>query len=153
MKPTYKRRIRLIRPRLQLRLIMSITGVAVLALALQYMVFMRVLASVALALPNDGAALMTLISAKLLAVAILTLAMLLPAALLVGVLVTHRIAGPIYRFEVYLKQVLAGTQTAECRLREGDELQDLCVLINQVTEPLRAQHAAQPPDNSARRVA
>ncbi len=153
MKPTYKRRIRLIRPRLQLRLIMSITGVAVLALALQYMVFMRVLAAVALSLPNDGAALMTEISSKLLAIAVLTLAMLLPAALLVGVLVTHRIAGPLYRFEVYLKQVLAGEQRGECRLREGDELQDLCALINQVTAAQRSQSSASPAAGDERRVA
>ncbi len=135
----HKRRIRLVRPRLQLRLIASFTGVALLALALQYMVFLRVLAETALALPNDGPALMTQVTGRLGLVFVVTALVLLPATFVVGLMVTHRIVGPIYRFERYLAQVIARETTEPCRLRQGDELNELCELINGATAPLRAR--------------
>jgi hypothetical protein len=135
---SHKRRIRLVRPRLQLRLIGSFLGVALLALSLQYMVFLRVLADTALSLPHDGAALMADAPRRLGFVFTVSVVVLLPATFVVGLLVTHRIVGPIYRFESYLKQVIARKTVEPCRLRSGDELNELCELINGVTEPLRA---------------
>jgi hypothetical protein len=136
---SHKRRIRLVRPRLQLRLIASFTGVALLALALQYMVFLRVLTETALVLPHDGPALMTQVTGKLGLVFVVTALVLLPATFVVGLMVTHRIVGPIYRFERYLAQVIARETTEPCRLRQGDELGELCELINGATAPLRAR--------------
>src|SRR5688572_475357 len=95
----HKRRIRLVRPRLQLRLIGSFFGVALLALSLQYMVFLRVLGDTALALPHDGAALMADAPRRLGFVFTVSVFVLLPATFVVGLLVTHRIVGPIHRFE------------------------------------------------------
>jgi hypothetical protein len=138
----HKRRIRLVRPRLQLRLIGSFFGVALLALSLQYMVFLRVLAQTALSLPHDGAALMTQAPARLGIVFAISAAVLLPATFAVGLLVTHRIVGPIHRFEAYLRQVIARETVEPCRLRRGDELNELCELINRTTEPLRASDVA-----------
>ena len=132
-----RRRLRLIHPRIQLRLILSFLGVSVLALVLQYLVFMQVLAQVASELPNDGGLLLGEITHRLLWVLCLTSALLLPATLYVGVLATRRLVGPIYRFEMYLTQILEGKTRDDCRLRKGDELMDLCALINRATLPLR----------------
>jgi hypothetical protein len=38
---------------------------------------------------------------------------------------------------MYLKQVIARETSEPCRIRKGDELQDLCDLINAATEPVR----------------
>jgi len=76
----------------------------------------------------------------------LSLAVVVPVTTLVGVLSTFRIAGPLYRFGVFLRQVQAGDRPADCRLRKGDELQDLCVLLNETTAPLR--HAASAGDDA-----
>lgn len=136
----HKRRLfRIIRPRLQLRLILAFLGVSLLTLTLQYLLFLRTLTDEAARLPNDSAYLIGGLTTELTAIALWSYALLLPATWMVGILVTHRIAGPIYRFEVYLKQVLAGEARGDCRLRKGDELQDMCALINQVTAPLREQ--------------
>ncbi len=67
--------------------------------------------------------------------------MLLPLTIAVGVMVTFRIAGPVYRFEKYLREVHEGTELRPCKLRKGDELEELCAIINIVTEPIRLKNA------------
>jgi signal transduction histidine kinase len=112
-------------------------GVSLLALTLQYLVFQRLLADAATTLPTDGALLLSQTNTRLMTVFFTSVALLLPATFAVGLVVTHRLIGPIYRFEVYLKQVISRETTEPCRIRKGDELQDLCDLINTATEPVR----------------
>jgi hypothetical protein len=38
---------------------------------------------------------------------------------------------------VYLTELASGANPKPCRIRDGDELQDLCELMNRATEPLR----------------
>jgi len=59
--------------------------------------------------------------------------------LVFGILLTFRLAGPIYRFEQYLRSVARGEQIGPCKIRKGDELQFLCDAINDATEPLRME--------------
>jgi len=54
-----------------------------------------------------------------------------------GLVVTLRIFGPIRRLESHLKDVAAGKNPGPCNIREGDEFQDLCVLINHTIETLQ----------------
>jgi len=133
----HKRRIQLIQPRLQLRLILTFLGVSALALALQFILFTASLTRLAAELPADGPQLIEQVPEHVLLVLLVSIAVLLPLTFFVGVVVTFRIAGPIYRFESYLTDVIAGGKPADCRLRKGDELKDLCELINRATAPLR----------------
>jgi signal transduction histidine kinase len=87
--------------------------------------------------PTERDVLMDAIPEVLIQSLLLTFCVVLPLIFLVGVLLTFRIAGPVYRFETYLSQILRGENPGECRLRKGDELNELCGLINQVTLPLR----------------
>jgi hypothetical protein len=145
-----RRRFRLIRPRLQLRLIGAFFGVSALSLVLQYLVFVRVLAAAAQRLPTDGELLMPALHGDLLFVLALSFGLLAPATFVIGVLVTHRVAGPVYRFETWLKQVLAGETRADCRLRQGDELTELCELLNRATATVRAEaHESESPRRAA----
>ena len=132
-----KRRIKLIRPRLQLRLILAFLGVTALALTLQFILFTSSLTRVAVELPQDGPLLIEQLPEHVLAVLLISAALVLPLTFFVGVLVTFRVAGPLYRFELFLKDVERGAKPADCRLRKGDELQDLCELLNRATAPLR----------------
>ncbi|MEZ5973933.1 MAG: hypothetical protein R3F33_16875 [Planctomycetota bacterium] len=73
---------------------------------------------------------------------------LLPFMLVVGVHVTHRIAGPAYRIENYLRKVSEDGDISEpCRVRDQDELQNLAGSINQAFTRLRnrAQEEASAP--------
>jgi hypothetical protein len=137
-----KRRVRLIRPGLQLRLILTFTGVSSLALLLQYILFMSALTETAAGLPNDGLILMEQLNGLLFGVFLTSFGMVLPTLFVIGLLMTHRVAGPIYRFEIFFNQLLGGQRPKDIALRKGDELQGLCQLINSATAPLRADAAA-----------
>ncbi len=133
----HRRRLRLILPRIQLRLIGAMAAVAALALLLEYTLLVRSVLEIARELPHDRDLLVVRASSSLGWVLLVSLGLLLPVLALVAVLVSHRFCGPLYRFQVYLKAVADGTERGECRLRQGDELQELCELINTTTAAAR----------------
>jgi len=137
MSPKHKRHVKLIKPRLQLKLVGMFAAVSATSLLLQYLLFASRFSEVASTMPDGGAHVMSVLPGILLEVLALSFAFLLPIMLCVGILSTFRIAGPIYRFEQYLGQVARGEAAGPCRIREGDELWDLCDLINEATAPLR----------------
>ena len=141
--PHFKRRRKLIKPRIQLRLIATFLGASALSLVLQVLLLAAHLVRTADALPTDGETLAVMIPDIVTAVLVTSIVVLLPTVGLVGVLATFRLAGPIYRFEIYLREVIEGRETGPCRLRAGDELQELCALLNEATEPARAAHEAE----------
>lgn len=51
-----------------------------------------------------------------------------------GIVITHRIAGPIYRIEQDLKRLLQGEKIESIHIRDGDEFQEFVDIINQVIE-------------------
>lgn len=138
------RRLKLVRPGLQLRLILVFAGMCALCLTLQYILFTSILASAAAALPNDGVLLLDKVTDLLIAAFLASFGILLPVTFVIGVLTTHRFAGPVFRFEAHLRALLQGTTSKACVLREGDELGDLCGLINDATAHLREHNASQP---------
>ena len=145
----HKRRIKIIRPRLQMKLTLTFVGLTLLALMLQFMVFLRTMTSLAVSLPSDHDVLMDAVPEVLVQSLLLTFCVVVPLIFLVGVLLTFRIAGPVYRFETYLKQLLRGENPGECRLRKGDELEELCGLINQATQTLREKNSPPQPQAAA----
>ena len=57
-----------------------------------------------------------------------------PLIFLLGLLFSHRIAGPVYRIEKTLEEIARGNLSLRIKLREGDELVDLADIINDLTE-------------------
>ena len=141
----YKRRIKLIKPSLQLKLVGTFVGMAALTLLLQYLLITAHLTDAATRMPDGGSHLMSLLPEMLTKVLLLSFLVVLPLMFCVGVLTTFRIAGPVYRFEKYLGSVARGEETGPCRLRKGDELWDLCDKINEVTAVVR--HLSVPQDD------
>jgi hypothetical protein len=137
MKQPFRRTKRLIEPRIQLKfalMFFSTAGVAsILLIAMLYMVLARAAEN----LPNDGVLLLAEIPGALIHAAWMTVGLLVPLTLLLGISTTFTVVGPIHRFRIYLSDLLAGQATAECTIRKGDELQDLCELLNLATAPLR----------------
>lgn len=151
MKPKHRdrRRIKLIKPRMQLRLTGVFLGLSGLGFLLQSLHVGLRLSELAGTLPHDGTFLMAMLPELPVEILLFSFGMLLPLTVAVGILVTFRIAGPVYRFERYLTQVKNGEQPGPCRLRKGDDLQELCELINEVTEPLRQGRESVPADAAA----
>ena len=71
---------------------------------------------------------------------------LLPFIFLVGLQVTHRIAGPAYRIETYLRQVAEdGDISQPCTVRQHDELKNLAGAINRTLAKLADQRQSKAP--------
>jgi hypothetical protein len=83
-----------------------------------------------------------------LAILAVTLCVLLPLAFAVGVAVTFRVAGPIYRFEQHLRVVAEGRDPGPCKIRKGDELQDFCDVLNAALGRMRQSGAFSNPDDA-----
>lgn len=61
---------------------------------------------------------------------------------LMGIVITHRIVGPVHKMKRLLRRVSTGRLVIEERLRRGDELEDLFDTFLQMTYSLRAMQAA-----------
>jgi signal peptidase II len=149
----FHRKRQLVKSRLQLKLILSLMGVACLATLFQIILVNRALSELGAQLPREGDLLLQAIPSLIRSSVVLTLAFLVPFMMGVGLVLTHRIAGPIYRFEQYLKSVAAGEHTGPCKIRQGDELQELCDVINEAVAALENRRAEDAPDASEREAA
>ena len=136
IKTKSKRRNKLIQPRIQLRLTLTFVGLTALAFTLQFVLFTSALSTLTAELPNDGPLMMTRINPILIRVISVSFALFLPLTFMVGVLTTFKIAGPLYRFELFLTDVRDGKRPRPVRLRKNDELQHIAQLLNEATAPL-----------------
>jgi len=137
-----RRKKKLIEPRVQWRFVRTFLTTAGLAVLVQAPVVSYLTLRVADGLPNDGVELKSQLLEVLASSLLVTTLVLVPLTLGVGITSTHKIVGPMYRFRVYLTELVAGTATRPCRIRDDDELQDLCALLNRATESLRPPEAA-----------
>ncbi|MFT4540856.1 MAG: hypothetical protein ACI835_003315 [Planctomycetota bacterium] len=136
-----KRRIKLIKPRLQIKLTLIFMGFSALSLLMQYLLLTSSLTSAALRLPTDSALMLREISAVLLSSIGIAFALFMPLIFLVGVMTTFRFAGPLHRLEMFMRATINGENPRDCKLRGEDEpeLHGFCELLNEVTAPLREE--------------
>lgn len=59
------------------------------------------------------------------------------SASVVVILMTHRIAGPMYRFERYIKEVGSGKLCPDLRIRKKDQFQNMVDALNKMTDDLK----------------
>lgn len=145
MSETKNLRVRkLVRPRLQLRLTLSFVGLAFLALAFQFVLFTSVMSQTLEQAPGSFSEQFVAIAGAYRRVFLISLGVVLPLTALVGVMTTFRIVGPLFNITRFLQRTLDGENPGECRLRSGDEYQDLAELVNRATEPLRQGAQAAP---------
>lgn|GEM_PF-626879 len=148
----YKRTKRLINSGLQLKLILTFVGLACVASLFEVILLNRAVTFVAAQMPRDGGILLAELPGVLRTSVLLCLGVLVPVTIGVGLVLTHRIAGPIYRFETYLRSIVAGEHIGRCKVREGDELQDFCELLNEAVSTLRTEAREAREENAALRA-
>jgi hypothetical protein len=140
-----RRTRRLIEPRVQLRLVLVFLATASLAALVQALVVTFLLTRLVREVPSDGLVLSSELIEILAKSLLVTAAVLVPLTVAVGVWSTHRIVGPLHSFlRTDLTELASGGRPGPCRVRQEDELQDLCELLNRATEPLRAAPAPAP---------
>ncbi len=67
---------------------------------------------------------------------ILNMLLISPFVVLASIILSHRIAGPVYRLKKTLKEVINGNYSQRIHLRKKDELKDLASTINSVINEL-----------------
>ncbi|MBD3426147.1 MAG: HAMP domain-containing protein [Candidatus Omnitrophica bacterium] len=72
-------------------------------------------------------------------VLLLRLLLLTPLVILIGLILSNRIAGPIYRIKRFLRHIAAGNYGESLKLREKDELQDVADSINHLVSRLSSE--------------
>ena len=132
------RKKKLINTGLQLKLIAVFLFLSCISALFQVILLNRSVMSLSSLMETDGDILLAELPGLLFSNMIMTLGVLLPMMLLVGILVTHRVAGPIYRFEQHLGAIARGEDPGICRIRKGDELQELCTILNDAVATLKA---------------
>lgn len=64
------------------------------------------------------------------------LCVFIPIMVIIGIIVSHRIAGPLFQIERVLKSIGEGDLTSRVSLRHKDELKDLAMSINKMVAEL-----------------
>lgn len=62
--------------------------------------------------------------------AFISIGLAIPMAAAVGVLYSFKFAGPLCRFKRFFSELKTGRWDVSCKLRQGDDLQDLCEELN-----------------------
>jgi len=127
---TRTRRHYLIKKRLQLGLTFRFLFLAILfALFIAFEVYITIWPVVSGAIPED---LMNVVRYQ---VFFRSLCFVLPVIFVItafSILFSHRIAGPIYRFEQTLDKLIQGEDVELIKLRPGDELEELATRLNEL---------------------
>lgn len=137
--PRRTRLKKLVQPRLQLKLSLWFVCVVATALVTQFVFLARAISQISLQPSGDPSVYFDRFVSEAVGILAISLGVVLPLTLLVGVLATFRIAGPIHRMRAFLAAVQRGEHPPDIRLRKDDELQDLAAALNDVTRRLRAQ--------------
>jgi methyl-accepting chemotaxis protein len=130
----YKRRINLVKRGLQLSVVFYILLTAVAVTAVQTWLIVWIYSQKTSEVGViDQRAFVDIVLVALLATVLFTLVL----SFVVGILYSHRFAGPIWKFEQALKQVAKGDISHDLRLRKGDLLMDFCAAFNSAFAGLR----------------
>jgi len=70
---------------------------------------------------------------------LITLGLISLAALVVTLIVSHKIAGPVYRFEKEMKEIGEGDLTKKVKLREKDQIKGMVESINTMITSLHGK--------------
>lgn len=65
------------------------------------------------------------------------LVLIMPVVIVLGILLTHKVAGPLVRIQAALRQMAQGDYNIHLALRKGDDLIELADHINRLAQALR----------------
>lgn len=130
-RPRKFRKTKLVDSSLQFKIVGAFLAVACVAALFQVLLTNNAMMGIVRSSPIVGDQLLAQIPGILVRNLAITLGVLVPVTLGVGILVTHRLAGPVFNMERYLRRIAEGKPPAAgCSLRDGDNLLELCQAIN-----------------------
>lgn len=132
----FKRKRKLIDKKLQLKLVAVFTAIGCICALFQIILLNFGLLEIARSVPSGGEEILGKARGIMTANTLWTLGAMIPLMTCVGIVITHRVAGPAYRMTQHCAGIAAGEPVRPCRIREDDELQDLCEALNAAIEKL-----------------
>ncbi|MFT4647047.1 MAG: signal transduction histidine kinase [Glaciecola sp.] len=140
---------KLIDKSLQLRMVGAFIAVGCVATLFQVVLLNYSMLDLSEKLAKNGDILLAKTPGILIRSVLITMGLLVPALTLVGILITHRIAGPAYRMRCYFLEIMdTGKVTYKCTIRKHDELQQMCVRVNKAIARVQADYPMQTEDNT-----
>ena len=103
--------------------------------ALYYLIWQTVAAEVAV--PEAIAESLIPALEKVNMILLITLPIIFVVMLLLAIIISHRIAGPIYRIEKELAEISKGDYSRRIKLRSRDELQEIAEGVNSLLDVLK----------------
>ncbi len=132
----FKRKKKLINKSLQLKMV-AVFGIVGCTCALFQVVLVNFsLLEIARNATSGGDEILKAARGMMLENVLWTFFAMLPLMTCVGIIVTHRVAGPAYRMTEHCKSIAAGGEIGPCKIRDGDELQEMCAALNSMIERL-----------------
>lgn len=134
-----QRRRFVVKPGFQLRytgiILLSVFVVSVLCIGTTYYLSMSMLGEKLANVYPQGRLIVTL--RQINSMIIYRLVFLAPLVILIGILLSHRIAGPAYRIEKTLREIGKGNLDVYIKLRKYDELVGIANAVNDMTFDLK----------------
>lgn len=141
IRPKFKRKQYIVSTRFQMRYVGQILLLVFLTAVLcSYVVYYTSMISLGEKLSNvyPQGRLVSIVKAVNFRI-LLSIIFVSPLVALIGIFLSHKIAGPIYRMERFVETMRAGDLTGKLALRQGDELIALANGIDALNEQLRAK--------------
>jgi methyl-accepting chemotaxis protein len=137
--PLPKRRLFLVKRKMQLRIIFLVTGAVALAVALIGTdIYLTIGRDIVRDLMDPG---LYGVFKHAAAVTVVKMAVYLAVVAFLAMLLSHKMAGPVYRFERSAAAVSGGDLTHRVHLRRGDDMGDLQEAFNAMVESLQKKAA------------
>lgn len=130
MQATYKRRKKLINKRMQLKMVAVFTAIGCTCALFQIVLVNFGLLSIARSIPGAGTEVLSQARGMMAQNVFWTLGAMIPLMTCVGIIITHRVAGPAYRMTQHCRAIAAGEPVRPCKIRKDDELHELCDALN-----------------------
>lgn len=137
--PKNQRERQVVLPTFQFRLTAKFVGLSMAALLCQFLFMGILLTRIVRGYPGTDA-----LVAEVPAIVfktVLFMAVLQLPIVVAGLMLTFRVAGPVYRFDTYLRALVRGEHGGPCSIREKDEFGFLSETINEVAERMDALRA------------
>ena len=129
-KRPHRRRTYLIKKRMQLKTTIRVIFVVIFfSLFVGFEVYITIWPAVSGFLPKD---IMSLVQQQIFFRAIFFLLPFIFVITASSILLSHRVAGPLYRIELTLDKLIQGQDVEYIRLRKNDELKELAEKINRL---------------------
>ncbi len=132
----FKRKKKLIDKSLQLKMVGIFVAIGCTCALFQVILVNNGLLNIARSAPSGGDLILKQARGMMLENVAWTLGAMIPLMTCIGIVLTHRVAGPAYRMKQYCLGIAAGEPITKCSVRKHDELKDLCEALNAAIEHL-----------------